>query len=103
MDTITGMLVEAGTFAGPRDSGTYGAAADLTVKLSSPMYGTAKDAQVLRNDFLTYQSATNGLFSELQRWGSGTDSSSQSYRSLKVVNLEPRGHLSGPEGEYRCL
>lgn len=93
---LTGLLFEGGAFAAPGDAGVYSAAADLTINLSSPMWGVAKDAEVLRNDFLTYQSATNGLFSELQRWGVGTDTSSQKYRELKVVNLSLGGTSQNP-------
>ena len=59
-------------------------------------YGVAKDASVYRNDFLTHQSATNGLFSEFKRWGEGSDRASETYRSLKVVNLSLGGTSSNP-------
>ncbi|MRD55184.1 S8 family serine peptidase [Betaproteobacteria bacterium LSUCC0115] len=59
-------------------------------------YGIAKDASVYRNDFLTYQRSTNGLFGEFKRWGTGSDSASVNYRSLKVVNLSLGGTSSNP-------
>ena len=59
-------------------------------------YGVAKDALVNRNDFLTYQATTSGLFSEFKRWGQGSDNVSSTYRSLKVVNLSLGGTSSNP-------
>lgn len=91
LNTLRGYASESGIYSTPTDFGRYGVAVDLTVTLSAPLYGVAKDAQVYRNDFLTYQAATQGLFSELKRWGEGTDASSALYRQLKVVNLSLGG------------
>jgi len=84
---LTGRLDESGQFLIDGVYGQYRGVADLTVELSSPQYGIAKDAQVLRNDFLTYQNNTNGLFSVFKNWGTGSDATSSKYRELKVVNL----------------
>ncbi len=86
-NTLNGYYTESGRYVITNESGTYSLTADLAVKLSSPQYGIAKDAQVLRNDFLTYQNDTNGLFSVFKAWGTGTDVTSAKYRELKVVNL----------------
>lgn len=85
--SLPGAYIESGGYATTGESGTYSMRADLSITLSSPQYGIAKDAQVLRNDFLTYQSNTNGLFSVLKGWGIGADTTSAKYRELKVVNL----------------
>lgn len=91
--SLPGFFVEIGTYANSTrsDRGTYILASDLNIRLSSPQFGVAKDATVLRDDFLTYQSSTNGLFSVLKNWGVGNDAASSSYRSLSVVNLSLGG------------
>jgi len=88
---ITGLISETGTWTDGIDLGAYSAVQNLTVDLSSPFYGIAKDASIYRSDFLTYQSNTNGLFSQLKNWGEGTDASSVLFRSLQVVNLSLGG------------
>ena len=88
---INGLITETGTWTDGIDLGTYSSIQNLTVNLSSPFYGVAKDATIYRNDFLTYQSHTNGLFSQLKNWGTGTDASSVLFRSLQVVNLSLGG------------
>jgi hypothetical protein len=93
---LTGLISESGTWTDGIDLGTYSSAQNLSINLSSPFYGVAKDATIYRNDFLTYQSSTNGLFSVLKDWGSGTDASSNLYRSLQVLNLSLGGTSSNP-------
>jgi hypothetical protein len=93
---LTGAIVESGTWTDGFDVGTYSSGQNLTVNLSSPFYGVAKDATIYRSDFLTYQSNTNGLFSVLKNWGTGTDSSSVLYRSLQVLNLSLGGSSANP-------
>ena len=88
---LTGLITESGTWTDGIDIGSYVSAQNLTINLSSPYYGVAKDASVYRSDFLTYQSNTNGLFSFLKNLGTGTDASSLRYQSLKVVNLSLGG------------
>ncbi|MFM1855674.1 MAG: Subtilase family, partial [Pseudomonadota bacterium] len=95
--TVTGALAETGTYLAPLDLGEYLVLTDLTVQLSAPIYGVAKDALIHRNDFLTYQRATNGLFSEFKRWGEATDAAGQLYRQLKVVNLSLGGSSRVPK------
>ena len=91
INQLNGLITEAGTWTDGFDLGTYLAVQNLAVNLSSPFYGIAKDASIYRNDFLTYQSNTNGLFSQLKNWGTGTDASSVLFRSLQVVNLSLGG------------
>ena len=88
---LVGGYVEKGAYASTGEWGTYEGVADLSITFSSPQYGVAKDAQVIRDDFLTYQSNTNGLFAVFKTWGTGTDATSQKYRTLKVVNLSLGG------------
>ena len=88
---LTGLITESGTWTDGIDIGSYFSAQNLTINLSSPYYGVAKDTSIYRSDFLTYQSNTNGLFSVLKNWGTGTDASSLLYQSLKVVNLSLGG------------
>lgn len=90
--SLKGGYVEVGDYAySTGDRGKYTLIADLNIALSSPQFGIAKDATVLRDDFLTYQSNTNGLFAVLKGWGTGTDAASKSYRGLQVVNLSLGG------------
>lgn len=91
---INGLIAETGTWTDGIDLGAYSSFQNLSINLSSPFYGVAKDATVYRNDFLTYQANTNGLFSQLKDWGTGTDASSVLYRSLQVVNLSLGGTSS---------
>jgi subtilisin family serine protease len=93
---LPGALLISGSYTIPGENGTFVAAQDLSITTSSPIFGVAKDATVLRSDFLTYQSNTNGLFSVLKDWGTGTDAASQAYRSLKVVNLSLGGTSTNP-------
>ena len=94
--SLTGGYLESGSYSYPGDRGSYLLFADLNIKLSSPEFGVAKDATVLRDDFLTYQSNTNGLFAVLKGWGVGADATSKSYRDLKVVNLSLGGTSKNP-------
>lgn len=94
--SLAGAYVETGGYSFPGDSGAYTLLAGLSIRLSSPEFGIAKDATVLRDDFLTYQSNTNGLFAVLKGWGTGTDATSKSYRDLKVVNLSLGGTSKNP-------
>lgn len=84
---FAGKSYENGSFTATGDSGIYSGLADVSVNFSKPFYGVAKDAQVVRSDFLTYQQHTNGLFSILKEWGAGTDQRSQLYNERKVINL----------------
>jgi hypothetical protein len=93
---FTGLITETGTWNDSAELGTYSSSRNLTVNYSSPFYGIAKDASIYRSDFITYQSSTNGLFSVLQNWGVGTDSSSILYRSLQVLNLSLGGTSANP-------
>ena len=99
LSALSGALVETGdyfsTATGAR-AGSYTAGAGLTITFSSPMYGVAKDAQVLRTDFINHQSNADGLFAQLRDWGAGTDATSQRYRSLQVVNLSLGGTSTNP-------
>jgi len=99
LTVLDGALVESGdyfnTFTGAR-AGNFAAAAGLTITLSAPMYGVAKDAQILRTDFINHQANTNGLFAQLYDWGVGTDIASRRYRSLQVVNLSLGGTSANP-------
>ena len=94
--SLVGFTVESGAFSGPGDFGTYTAVTPFTVNLSAPIFGIAKDAVILRDDFLTYQSSTKGLFAQFQNWGVGTDAASGRYRQLKVVNLSLGGSSRNP-------
>lgn len=96
LDRMSGALLETGIYLSPGDVGEYLILTDLSVRLSAPIYGVAKDAQIDRNDFLTHQRATEGLFGEFKRWGVGTDAVSQRYRQLKVVNLSLGGTSRSP-------
>lgn len=92
LSSLKGIKLETGNFlTSIGDSGTYSLAGDYVFKMSSPKFGVAKDAQVLRNDFLTYQTNTNGLFAVFKAWGEGSDATSKLYRDLKVVNLSLGG------------
>ena len=85
---LIGAIAETGLYAQSNgDAGSYVGAASFTVSISSPIYGVAKGASVYRNDFLSYQSSTEGLFSVLKSWEEGVDSTSNLYKSLKVMNL----------------
>ena len=70
----------------------------LTATLSTPIYGIAygANATTKRDDYLTYQANTNGLFNQLQIWGAGTDAASLSYQNSKVVNLSLGGTANNP-------
>ncbi len=93
---FSGKVYENGSFTAAADSGTYSGLADVSVTFSKPFYGVAKDAQVVRSDFLTYQQHTNGLFSILKEWAAGTDQRSQLYNERKVINLSLSGSSSDP-------
>ncbi|MEN9418826.1 MAG: hypothetical protein RI988_2446 [Pseudomonadota bacterium] len=92
--TFTGIVGETGVYTAPLDFGTYVDASNFGFTLSTPLFGVAKDASIFRNDFLTYQSSTNGLFSEFKRWGDATDATGNLYREIKVFNLS-LGYASG--------
>ena len=92
--TFTGFIADSGAYfntAGTAPLGTYISVTDLSVTTSAPYLGVAPGAQMFRNDFLTYQSAANGLFGEFQRWGVGSDASSVLFRQMQVVNLSLGG------------
>lgn len=84
---FAGKLTESGAFTASSNSGTYTGVTGITATFSTPYYGVAKDAQVIRGDFLSHQQDTNGLFAVLKDWGVGTDARSQLYQEVKVVNL----------------
>lgn len=92
MSSFTGKATESGNFTTSTDSGAFTGSADLTVTFSTPYYGIAKDALVVRSDFLSYQNRTTGLFSVLREWGAGADFSSQIYQQRKVINLSMSGN-----------
>ncbi len=94
--SFSGGVRQAGAWAYQGAVGSYVVNIDLSVSLSSPLFGVAKDAEMYRSDFLTYQSHTNGLFSVMKNWGVGADVSSQRYRDLKVVNLSLGGTSANP-------
>ncbi len=94
--TFTGKVYENGSFTASGDSGTFTGLADVNVTFTKPFYGVAKDAQVVRSDFLTYQQHTNGLFSILKEWATGTDRRSQLYNERKVINLSLSASSSDP-------
>jgi subtilisin family serine protease len=85
--TFTGKLSESGIYTEAASSGSYQGVTDITATFSSPYYGAAKDAQVIRGDFLSHQQSTNGLFAVLQDWGVGVDARSRLYQQVQVVNL----------------
>ena len=93
---LTGVVVETGGYARTAEVGTYNSVSDRKISFSSPQYGVAKDAQVIRDDFISYQSNTNGLFAVFKAWGTGADVTSQKYRTLKVVNLSLGGTSTVP-------
>lgn len=92
MSAFTGKATESGNFTTSTDSGTFTGSADLAVTFSTPYYGIAKDALVVRSDFLSYQSRITGLFSVLREWGAGADYSSRIYQQRKVINLSMSGN-----------
>ena len=75
------------TYSYGGDYGNYSYITPISVSISSPIYGVAKGATILRNDFLSYQSNTNGIFSVFQNLSAGSDSASKLFQSLKVVNM----------------
>lgn len=85
--TFTGKLTESGSYTEAAHSGTYQSTADIIATFSTPYYGVAKDAEVIRGDFLSHQQSTNGLFAVLKDWGVGADARSHLYQEVKVVNL----------------
>lgn len=85
--TVSGKLTESGLYTEAASSGSYQSVADIIATFSTPYYGVAKDAQVVRGDFLSHQQATNGLFAVLNSWGVGADARSRLYQQVKVVNL----------------
>jgi hypothetical protein len=93
---LPGLWVETGAFSAPLDLGYYSGVGDLSIQLSAPLFGVAKDAQVFRNDFLTYQRSTQGLFAEFKRWGEAADATGQLYRQIKVFNLSLGGTSRNP-------
>jgi hypothetical protein len=88
---LTGLITESGGWSDGFDFGSYNVVKNLNINFSQPFYGVAKDASIYRNDFLTYQSNTFGLFSVLKDWGVGTSSSSNLYRNLQVLNMSLGG------------
>jgi subtilisin family serine protease len=94
--SLVGAKFETGIITGLGSFNTYSAVGQVGIDLSYPVFGVAKDATILRNDFLTYQRSTQGLFGEFRRWGVGSDSASRSYRELKVVNLSLGGTSRNP-------
>lgn len=85
--TFVGQLTESGTYTEAASGGSYQGASGITATFSSAYYGVAKDAQVIRGDFLSHQQGSNGLFAVLQAWGVGLDARSLLYITVKVVNL----------------
>ena len=85
--SFTGSASEKGIFSTSTDFGSFTGLADLNVTFSTPYYGIARDAQVVRSDFLSYQQSTSGLFSVLQGWAAGSDYRSQLYNERKVINF----------------
>jgi hypothetical protein len=90
---LTGLITESGVWSDDFffDFGSYNVVKNLNINFSQPFYGVAKDASIYRNDFLTYQSNTSGLFSVLKDWGVGTSSSSNLYRNLQILNMSLGG------------
>ena len=88
---FNGLIAESGGWSDSIDLGSYNIVKNLEINFSQPFYGVAKDASIYRNDFLTYQSNTSGLFSVLKDWGVGSNSSSNTYRTLKVLNMSLGG------------
>jgi len=84
---LTGAWVESGAYSAPLDFGLYSGVADLNIHLGAPVFGVARDAQIHRNDFLTYQRSTQGLFAEFKRWGDASDATGRLYRQIQVFNL----------------
>jgi len=85
--SFTGSASEKGIYSTSTDFGSFTGLADLNVTFSTPYYGIARDAQVVRSDFLSYQQSTSGLFFVLQGWAAGSDYRSQLYNERKVINL----------------
>lgn len=79
-------------------AGTVSMTQPVTVTYSSPTYGVAYGAKstTKRADYLTHQQNTNGLFNQLQIWGSGTDTTSLNYKKTQVVNLSLGGTSKNP-------
>ena len=91
LSSLTGLMTESGGWSDGFDLGSYNVVKNLNINFSSPFYGVAKDATIYRDDFLTYQSNTLGLFSVLKNWSLGSDSSSNLFKNLHVLNMSLGG------------
>jgi hypothetical protein len=71
---------------------------EISLALSTPLFGVAFGANdtTNRNDYITYQRNTNGLFDQFYKWSVGSDAVSQGYRGSKVINLSLGGTSSNP-------
>ena len=102
VSTIRSILYFSGPYANGNFPTTFlgiiSGVQPLTMSMGAPILGVAfgSYATTKRDDYLTYQKNSNGLFDQLQKWGDGEDSISLGYKSSKVVNLSLGGTSSNP-------
>ncbi len=101
--TFYGTFSEFGSFTSGSNSGAYTGKGDVNAAFSTPYYGIAKDAQIIRGDFLAHQSATDGLFAVLKRWGVDDDTRSRLYREVKVTNISLAASTNDPVVNQRIF
>lgn len=71
----------------------------LKLSFSTPIYGIAFGAAPFtrREDYLTHQSNTNGIFDQFRKWTNGYDHVSMSFKNTQIVNLSLGGTSSNPK------
>jgi len=71
----------------------------LKISFSTPIYGVAFGAapSTRREDYLTHQSNTNGIFDQFRRWANGYDQVSMNFKNTQIVNLSLGGTSSSPK------
>lgn len=70
----------------------------INISSSSPRYGIAFGAGTTtsREDYITHQKNTNGIFDQFKKWTSGNDFVSNNFKKSQVVNLSLGGTSSNP-------
>jgi hypothetical protein len=70
----------------------------LNISYGTPIYGVAFGAAPFtkREDYLTHQSNTNGIFDQFKKWTNGFDSVSMKFKSTQIINLSLGGTSSNP-------
>lgn len=102
MNNIDGAVIYSGRYryssASYFDLGVMTQYQKINILFDTPIYGIAfgSNATTRRDDYLTHQRNTSGLFDQLKKWSENTDSVSQGYRKAKVVNLSLGGTSSNP-------